>query len=229
MDNEEFRLTKFFQSDEHVDKVAAKCLQENPNLKKGWGTNVEEETKKWIRRYRGTIKQILNQKRGYVGDRMKVAVDYWKANIAADSTDPEDFPTYQDVKRCADRNLDLQIDESLVKEGEEPSIIEHSKDGKLFWWYVEHLTPKTVGREGFNENTRHYETITEAKYYKDGKWACLFLLNPPNWMCRTLTNCSLVCIVITKARRRQFPVPRRPLLVFVTRTIGRSGWMDSRS
>ena len=161
VDNFGFRKAQIFVCDEQAYLMMDELIDTTPALAKTMET--EEQRKAWKKMHINLVCSTLNEKRGYIGNRLKKCVDIWiqlKHGGKIDTETFANFPSVADIKRCVERDLDLTIPNNA----ETTDVIKESPDGFLFWFYWEHILPKTIGRVGWNPNVRHYATITNARF-----------------------------------------------------------------
>lgn len=141
-------------------------INATPALKKQLET--EEDREEWMNLHITLFCSMLNEKRGYVGNRLKVALKEWLVMVHGGKICTKtfaNFPSPDDIKRCAFRDVDLDIPEGA----ETNCVIKESKDGQLMYFYIEECLAKAIGRQGFNQNVRHYFTVSEARFPLDRK------------------------------------------------------------
>ena len=167
-----FRNIKFITTEQEAIEVALMILAANPELTDGMS---EEDKLFWAQSHNTFMCQKLNAERTNFGSRAKDSVIWWRAQVKGreDSQENADnFPTVDDVYRCATRAVDLKVvTPDPLPDKWDPNdpvnVIKYSPDGWLFYWYWNVLLAKCLGRERFSTNLRHYNLLSEAKWHQE--------------------------------------------------------------
>ena len=167
MDNDVFRTKKFVTDEEELWEVTEMMVARQPDFVAGLD---EKEQHAYKVQYKGFFSHLLNSKRTDVGNGCKASVDVWRKFYSKNKRANvfNNFPPIDDVLRCAKRDLNLEIPVGADKDNT-GDIIKYSPDGPLLHWYWCHMIPKAMGKHLFGPNVRHFETISDAKWFKDGE------------------------------------------------------------
>ena len=158
VDNIVFNKMQFALTDESIMIATRLVLDALHDIS---GTMSAEEKEEWCQQYHPIVSMHLNARRGYVQDRARQSIKEWRTQIEASTTRINNFPTPEDVLRCANRDLDLKLPEGAKPE----ELLTATKDGQLLDWYWNNLLAKCLGDKVWGSSTRHYEPISEAIHY----------------------------------------------------------------
>lgn len=174
-----FRNVKFINSEEKALYYANEILKANPDVCEGW---TDKKKRQWCITHNKFMCQTFNKERTNFGSRSRAAIKWWRVNFGGEAAKARGdyFPTYDDVRRCVMREVDLEVKppEPLPEDWDEDdpeNVFHYSDDGQLFYWYWDKLCAMCLGKDRFPANIRHYATLSGAKWHLDpqGKYCCM--------------------------------------------------------
>ena len=165
MDNIVFTKKQFALTDEALLETTRMVLDLTPDINAGMD---EDDKVNWCKQYQSIVGQHLNARRGYCLDRTRKSIVEWRTDIEPSTTRINNFPTPEDVMRCAKRDVDLTLPQDYNPETD-GDLLAATKDGKLFDWYWNNLLAKNCGDKVWAPSVRHYDTISDAVHWNQSK------------------------------------------------------------
>lgn len=161
-----WRTNKFIKDEAKAEELIEELLDNCPALNKGM---TDEEKEAWCIEFQGFLCKTFNGQRTETGNGIKSSLDLWRAQGWDRKTGVNNIPSVSDFQRCVYRDVDLTISDlpDTANPDDPTNILQYSPDGRLFWWYCEHVLAKTSGLKMFGPTIRNYHRISAAPWYMD--------------------------------------------------------------